>query len=624
MGAASTATLLFPTPNMHSSAPLPSAADGISSRDVPSAAAAAAPELPGAAPLVAEADGAVTSAVAPEARPGAAPLAVVEGAGTVMSAVASEVRPDSAPTVVEAKTSWDLQHQPVGAGVPLDESYNVVCSIALFNARRYVDEAWCELILYQHQLIAMVGCLVIDRQHPAGRVRFFAPDPRTVKIPAAAATTTVKNTAPAVADVTEVEDMMQFRRLLDGAARVYCFNDHEFFGMLRGSLDDVLDLPSSCPWASHEAISQIGADNPLRPASDDPFADIMNAELPHPVPQRDEAEEITIPDVVIPPDPTWTPRNPPKEAAVGVPKETAGGGPAGASSYNTGDSQADVARYLASERWRSAKSVHKPTPPYLRDGEMIYWMFKCFCITADAEIEGASLLDMVGWNAHQSWWQATNPRLTAGGRKAKFFGTSDFARRHFRGTPPRLVGQMQYSSWAQNKRWSDVQASLEWELRSLADLATALYVHKVPVLAQVTKFNVRERRYEERWINATMNVCTPSVLQITHSKGESPPGHESSTEHHPPPAAPPTRQRPSFFGGAPRPSPYVSNNDKGPAPKSAQGAPPPKSTFAPSKSPLPTATAAAKAAQNTLARATFASKSDYDAKRNAGRGTAAP
>ncbi len=409
--------------------------------------------------------------------------------------------------------SWDFQFM-TGRAAPKtpNDAYTVFCAIALSNARQFIEAAWCELLVYQHQLIAAVACLVVSRAHPAGQVRFFSPTP-------------IEKSA----GWDGMEDMGAFRQLLDGAARVCVFNDHEFFGMLRASPNDVTDLNTACPWASFERISENATTdrNPFRPKPDDPYFHIMSADLPHPVPRREEAEEITIPDIVIPPDPDWTPTKPLKENVA----RASGVGLAGASSYNSEDTQADIERYLASKRWRSdLADVEKPAPPYLRDGEMIYWMFKCFSITADADLEGLSFADIIAWNHHQPWWTKTETLKAAWGKRTELM---DFARRHCRPAHPNgpttrsIVGQMQYTSWAQHKRWGAIQSALEWEVRSLADLMTAIYVKTEYLVCFLKKWNGKMRRYEDKWMRARITLCTPSVLKANHSHGEAPPNVET-------------------------------------------------------------------------------------------------
>jgi hypothetical protein len=505
--------------------------------------AAAAP-----AAVDADADAAAAAAAAPAAADDKEPSAwnmvpeTVFGrdVGAILAFPNPNAPPPPPPPHLSVKTevtaSWDFQYQPKNSagssGDPLD-AYNVVCTIALANLKRFIDDAWCELLVYQHQLIAMVGCLIIDRKHPRGTMRFFAPS----------SSVDVKGGRP-------IEDMMAFRSLMNGAARIYSFSDHEFFGRLRCSPDDVTDLRTGCPWAPFDAVddSNVLRSNPLRPHQDDPYVDKMNADLPHPVPQREEAEEITIPDIVLPPDTDW-PDAKPRPTATPAMSTTASS--QGSSSYNTGDSAADIAQYLASERWRGAKTVHKPSPPYLRDGEMIYWMLKSFSITADAELKGITLTDLLAWNSHQSWWCPGNKVVSAaGGRQTKSVkratsaGVVDFARSGYKGLASgnRIVGQMQFTGWAQHKRWADIQSSLEWELRTLADLMTVLYAHRLPLLALVEKWNQRQRKHERKWLSASVSICTPSVLQRTHGKAEPPPNADSLVA--PTPSAPSAPRKP--------------------------------------------------------------------------------
>jgi hypothetical protein len=89
--------------------------------------------------------------------------------------------------------------------------------------------------------------------------------------------------------------------------------------------------------------------------------------------------------------------------------------------------------------------------------------------------------------------------------------------------PGVLVTQRQYGAWARFGRWADVQAALEWEVRVLADLMTAFYVHRFPLLAQLTKWNKKDHRFQTKWYTATVGVCTPSVLALTHTLATPPP-----------------------------------------------------------------------------------------------------
>lgn len=54
-------------------------------------------------------------------------------------------------------------------------TYNVVCAIAVSNARRFGHDTWCSLQELQTQLISHVACLVISNQYPRGIVKFFSP-----------------------------------------------------------------------------------------------------------------------------------------------------------------------------------------------------------------------------------------------------------------------------------------------------------------------------------------------------------------------------------------------------------------------------------------------------------------
>ena len=59
------------------------------------------------------------------------------------------------------------------------KTYNVVCAIALANYQRnYTNGEWCELMYYQNQNIALIGCMIINKQHPTGIMKYFSPTPK--------------------------------------------------------------------------------------------------------------------------------------------------------------------------------------------------------------------------------------------------------------------------------------------------------------------------------------------------------------------------------------------------------------------------------------------------------------
>jgi hypothetical protein len=224
---------------------------------------------------------------------------------------------------------------------------------------------------------------------------------------------------------------------------------------------------------------------------------------------------------MLPPDPDWTVI----ETTTKTDDEKlhgAGTGSAGAAAYNQQDSAEDIADYESSARWFGAVGMHKPATSYFRESQMVFWQMKTFSLADDLELSSCTLSDVVEWNVDQVWFKPTasdsKDRAITPGR-----APVDFARRNYSATIPddaefgpanghTVLGQLDYTELVDKNRWSELHAALEYELRSLADVLTAVHVHRLPLTALVERFNKKIMRFDKKWMAASVSVCTPTIL----------------------------------------------------------------------------------------------------------------
>jgi hypothetical protein len=415
--------------------------------------------------------------------------------------------------------TWDYQYLYPKEKEGNVGCYNVITALAVGNAQAsYGPDTWCALLAYQSQLVERVVCFVISQDHPEGEVRFFSP-----------------NSAPHARHKAGLQgqDFTALRSLLDGASRIYCFDEHMLYGRLRASPLDIVDLKQIETDAPVNSMDRRSLKNPLIPLPTDPFSNSMSLDIPLIIPEEEDAEEVTRPRNPLPPDPDWKPIVAEKKSAP-VPTVKKEASASGASSYNLNDTTEQIAEYEGSERWIGTPNLIKRAAPYFHESQMIFWQLKTFSLVEDLTLSECALSDMIEWNAHQTWW---NPNSIYESKEGKTKGRGraitpgrapvDFARQGYGraalfakggdGWGPadcsgQVLGQLNYTELVKKKKWDELDAALEWEIRSLADLMTAVHVHKLPITAFVERFNSRTQRYTKTWKRCVFSFCSCSLL----------------------------------------------------------------------------------------------------------------
>jgi hypothetical protein len=322
---------------------------------------------------------------------------------------------------------------------------------------------------------------------------------------------------PADYVVKEGEDVAGFEelaKLLDGANLIYCWNQHQLYGLLRANPGDVTDL-SSYRWAPCADIHNPTLPNPLRPRPADPYFHLMNdgsgiadgSGVAALQPRRGEVEAITRPTIDLPPDHHWTPtkkmeKKEKEEDGVGAFSQESG-----ASEYNADDTKEDIAQYLSSKRWSGSGSKSaEPEGPYFRDSRMIHWQFKTISVCGDINQDEMSIQDIRACNRHVKWWD---------------WPSVHYARNHGNKKGSELDVQMGqqgfYTIQFCKRRFDVIHETLEREVRFVADVLTMLHHHQLPLTVHCKRWNRSRKQYQWRWELVAVRFSTPAMLTVSSS-----------------------------------------------------------------------------------------------------------
>jgi hypothetical protein len=426
-----------------------------------------------------------------------------------------------------------------------DEDYNVIIAVATANTQPSYDETiWCSSLVYQTEAIACVACFVISKQHPQGVVKYFDP----------------------LVDGS----FLALQTLLDNAGRIYCFDDQQIYGRLRANPTDITTLPQLNPVV--RPMNHTMTQNPFKPLLTDAFQQAMSfndKNDPLTPPSIADTESVTRPRIPLLPDNQWINQNGSKNDGDG--NQSMFDNEKNEKEKDKTENDEEVAAYESVPRWKgichhysqlkqeiindtSATEsekldklneltdrfpekilIDKTNPPYFSDYQMTFWKLKTFSLIKDLEINDCTFYDLIQWNRQQQWW--SNPQ------NGSESSETHFARNNFSGLKElkdlkdlqdlqdlekqkekqkqkekHILGSLQYTDLFVNQKHSELKSQLEWEVRCLTDVLTAIHAKKESIIVHSRKFTKKINRYESKWESLTVSYLTPSMAAIRRSR----------------------------------------------------------------------------------------------------------